>query len=80
MVEYHVSSIAPGDVAALLRWVLQLLTQYRDSNLWQVSLQTVGSLKEERQLDQCRCGRLMLLCFCRLQGARCVALRARGFL
>lgn len=38
----------------LLNWVLQLLAQYRDSNLWQVSLQTAKSLQAERAGEQCR--------------------------
>eukprot|EP00878_Enallax_costatus_P024514 GHUV01026164.1.p1 GENE.GHUV01026164.1~~GHUV01026164.1.p1 ORF type:complete len:1105 (+),score=386.39 GHUV01026164.1:1431-4745(+) len=38
----------------LLNWTLQLLVQYRDSNLWQVSLQTAKSLKEDRAAEQCR--------------------------
>jgi hypothetical protein len=38
----------------LLNWTLQLLSQYRDSNLWQVSLQTAKALKDERAAEQCR--------------------------
>eukprot|EP00775_Hariotina_reticulata_P007177 gene7177-7391_t len=38
----------------VLNWTLQLLMQYRDSNLWQVSLQTARLLKEDRAAEQCR--------------------------
>lgn len=45
---------APQQREQLLNWTLQLLMQYRDSNLWQVSLQTAKSLKEDRAAEQCR--------------------------
>ncbi|KAF8068447.1 xpo4 [Scenedesmus sp. PABB004] len=45
---------APAAREALLRWTLQLLVQYRDSNLWQVSLQTAKLLQADRAAEQCR--------------------------
>ncbi|KAI8465199.1 MAG: hypothetical protein J3K34DRAFT_461526 [Monoraphidium minutum] len=54
LVESQAHCLPAAQAEALLSWALKLLTQYSESNLWQVSLQTAKALKDERAAEQCR--------------------------
>ncbi|GBF91946.1 exportin [Raphidocelis subcapitata] len=53
-VESQAHCLPQQQAEQLLGWALKLLTQYSESNLWQVSVQTAKSLRDERQAEQCR--------------------------